>query len=121
MGVALPWARVWDWSDCPEDIAQNATREARTAMAISQRNVSTRRGGGGGRFSGIHRVAPGSTRGLKRGISKVCYHRFWDCAKGGFNWDVKEGMWCVFAPFVLDERGRVLYAPFVRTKGARTK
>ena len=48
VGVALPWARVWDWLDCPEDIAQNATRDASAAMAMSHRKVSTRRGGGGG-------------------------------------------------------------------------
>ena len=48
VGVALPCARVWDWFGCPEETAQNATRDASAAMAMSHRNVSTRRGGGGG-------------------------------------------------------------------------
>ena len=58
MKSASRWVSEWVWR-CPargsgtgrigpEDIAQNATRDARTAMAMSHRKVSTRRGGGGG-------------------------------------------------------------------------
>ena len=86
-----------------------------SASGMSQLDAG---GGGGGDFLVFILSLQVSAYGLKRGISKSMLPQVFGFCKRSFNWDVKEGMWCVFAPFVPDERRRVVYAPFASAKGA---